>query len=114
MRSRPPFTGVPKGTGRKVPHGVLFECFWAPALECPKECFSSAFLALLFGAKKLTQALNKHCLGDSEAGAQKHSKKHSVGHFPARAPEAPVNGDRDRKSFVPTSLCRRVIQNLLE
>ena len=33
----------PEAPARKVPHGVLFECFWAPASECPKECFSSAF-----------------------------------------------------------------------
>ena len=38
LRSRPPFTGVLRGPGQKVPHGVLFECFWAPASECPKEC----------------------------------------------------------------------------
>ena len=42
LRSRPPFTGVLRGPGWKVPPGVLFECFWAPASECPKECFLSA------------------------------------------------------------------------
>ena len=42
-RSRPPFTGVPRGPDLKVPHGVLFEQLWAPASECPKECFLSAF-----------------------------------------------------------------------
>ena len=39
FRSRPPFTSLPKGPGRKVPHGVLFECIWAPDSECPKSAF---------------------------------------------------------------------------
>ena len=53
LRSQPPFTGVLRGPGR-----VLFECFWAPAPECPKlletsvklseqcpsVCYVSAFL----------------------------------------------------------------------
>ena len=43
LRSRPPFTRVLGDPGWKVPHGVLFECFWALASECPKECFLSAF-----------------------------------------------------------------------
>ena len=38
-----PFTGVLRGPGRKVPHGVLFECFWAPAGSDPTECFLSDF-----------------------------------------------------------------------
>ena len=46
LRSRPPFTGVLRGPGLKVPHRVLFEQFWAPASECPKECFLSAFWPL--------------------------------------------------------------------
>ena len=33
LRSRPPFTGVLRGLGRKVPHGVLLECFWTPGSE---------------------------------------------------------------------------------
>ena len=40
LRSRPPFTGVPGGPGRKVPHTVLFECFWAPGSECPRPPFT--------------------------------------------------------------------------
>ena len=36
LRSRPPCPGAP---GRKVPHEVLFECFWAPDSECPKSAF---------------------------------------------------------------------------
>ena len=43
LRSGPPFTGVLRGPGRKVPPGVFFQCFWAPGSECPKECFLSAF-----------------------------------------------------------------------
>ena len=43
LRFRPPFTGVPRGPGRKVPDRALFECFWAPASECSKECFLSVF-----------------------------------------------------------------------
>ena len=43
LRSRLPFTGVLRGPGLKVPHGVLFEQFWAPGSKCPKECFLSAF-----------------------------------------------------------------------
>ena len=43
LRSQPPFTGVLRGPGRKVPPGVLFECFWAPGSECPRERFLSAF-----------------------------------------------------------------------
>ena len=67
LRSRPPFAGVLRAPGQKVPHEVLFECFWAPASECPKECFSSAFGT--FGAKKRQEALKKHSLGKSEASA---------------------------------------------
>ena len=69
LRSRPPFTGVLRGPGLKVPHGVLFEQFWAPASECPKECFFECFWAF-FGPKKCQKALRKHSLGHSEAGAQ--------------------------------------------
>ena len=50
LRSRPPFTGVLRGPGLKVPHGVLFEQFWAPASECPRECFLSVFWRF-FGPK---------------------------------------------------------------
>ena len=39
LRSRPPFIGVPRRTGLKVPHGAFFEQLWAPVPECPKECF---------------------------------------------------------------------------
>ena len=36
LLSRPPFTGVPRSPGWKVPHRVLFEWFWAPGMERPK------------------------------------------------------------------------------
>ena len=45
------------GPGRKVPRGVLFECFGAPGSECPKERFLSAFGVFL-----------------SSKSAKKHSK----------------------------------------
>ena len=58
LRSRPPFTGVLRGPGLKVPHGVLFKQFWAPASECPKECFSSAFFGGFIAQKALRGALS--------------------------------------------------------
>ena len=76
LRSRPPFTGVVRGPGRKVPHGVLLECFWAPGSGCPKECLSSAFWHV-WGSK----SSKKHSLGHSEPGAQKHSKSTPWGTF---------------------------------
>ena len=79
LRSRPPFTGGPRGLGQKVPHRVLFECFWAPGSECPKECFSRAFGH--FWGSKSTKSF-----GALHARCPKPLKKHSVGHFPARAP----------------------------
>ena len=54
----------------KVPHGVLFECFWAPGSECSKECFLSVFCH--FWGRSL---------GQSEPGAQKHSKSTPWGTF---------------------------------
>ena len=42
-------TEVPSGLGRKLPQKVLFERFWAPGSECPRECVFfvfSVFLAL--------------------------------------------------------------------
>ena len=84
MRSRPPFTGVLRGPGLKVPHGVLFEQFSAPASECPKECFWSVFLSL---AQKGQKTLQKALFGALRGRGPKLLKKHCVGHFQARAPE---------------------------
>ena len=99
LRSRPPCTGVLSGPGRKVPHRVLFEWFWAPASECPKE-----------SPKALFGALRRRC--------PKALKKHFVGHLPGPL-STPANGGRDRTatSIVryekcrcwaskPTNLCR--------
>ena len=87
LRSRPPFTGVLRGPGLKVPHGVLFGQFWAPASECPKECFLSAFGRFL-GLK----------MPKLQGSCPKLSKKHSVGHFQARAPEHSCKWHGDRNS----------------
>ena len=51
-RNMPLSTGVLRGPSRKVPHGVLFECFWAPASECPKECSLSAFCVTVRAKKR--------------------------------------------------------------
>ena len=56
LRSLPPFTGVLRGLGLKVPHGVLFEQFWALRGRCPK-------------------LLKKHSVGHFQAQAPKHSCK---------------------------------------
>ena len=92
LRSRPPFTGVLRGPGLKVPHGVLFGQFWAPASDCPKECFLSAFWPFL-GIKtpKSTQkALFGALRGRCPKVLKKHSAPHcdSAGHFQARALKA--------------------------
>ena len=92
LRSLPPFTGVPRGPGLKVPHGVLFEQFWAPASECPKEWFLA-----FFGGQKRQKALKKHSLGHSEAGAQNCSKGTPWSTFRPGPRGTPVNGGRDRK-----------------
>ena len=83
--SRPPFTGVLRGPGLKVPHGVLFERFWSPASECPKECFLSAFWHFL--APKTAKNTRKALFGALRGRWPKLLKKHSMGHFQARAPE---------------------------
>ena len=77
--------GVLRGPGWKVPHGVLFERFWAPASECPQECFSSALWP--FSAPKTPKNTQKALFGALRGRCPKSLKKHSVGHFPARAPE---------------------------
>ena len=69
----------------KVPPGVLFQCFWAPGSECPKECFGVLFG--VFGAKKTSKSTQKALFGALGARCPKTAKKHSGGHFPVRAPE---------------------------
>ena len=65
---------------------VLFECFWAIASECPKECFLRVFWRLgLNNAKKHSKAI-----------AQKHSKSTPRGTFRPGALSTLVNGGRDR------------------
>ena len=85
-----------RGLGPKVPHGVLFECFWAPGSECPTECFLSAFWHFL-SPKSAKEHSKKHSLGHSEPGAQKHSKSTPWGTFGRRPLNTPVNGGRDRR-----------------
>ena len=68
-----------------APPGVLFECFWAPGSECPQECFLSAFWRSL--APKTPKSTQKGLFGALGARCPKTLKKHSGGHFPARAPE---------------------------
>ena len=97
LRSQPPFTGVVRGPGRKVPHGVLFECFWAPGSECPKKCFLSAFWHFL-AQKSAKKHLKKHSLGHSEPGAQKHSKSTPWGTFRPGPLSTPVKSVWDRKN----------------
>ena len=85
LRSLPPLTGVLQGPGLKVPHGVLFGQFWAPASECPEECFLSAFGHVK--AQKTPTKHSKSTLRGTPRQVPKLPKKHSVGHFQARAPE---------------------------
>ena len=82
LRSLPPFTGVPRGPGLKVPHGVLFGQFWAPASKCPKECFLSGFWH--FWAQETPKSTQKALFGALRGRCPKSLKKHSVGHFQAR------------------------------
>ena len=92
LRSRPPLTGVLRGPGLRVPHGVLFEQFWALASECPKECFSSAFLA------KAPKSTRKALFGTLQGKCPKIAQKALRGALSGPGPGAPpVNGGRDRK-----------------
>ena len=90
LRSGPPFTGVLRGPGRKVPSRVLFQCFWAPGSECPKECFLSAFWRFL-----------------GPAGAPKYWKSTPGGTFRPGPLSAPVNGGPDRNCTACSSFLRR-------
>ena len=86
-----------QGPGRKVPHGVHFECFGHLPRSAPKALLFESFLAL-FGLKKRQNALKMHSLGHSEAGAQKHSKCTLWGTFRSGPLSTPVNGAQDRNA----------------
>ena len=77
-----------QGPGPESPHGVLFECCWAPGSECPKECFLRAFWHF-WGSR----SAKKH-------SAQKHSKSTLWDTFWPGPLGTPVNGGRDR-NFCP-------------
>ena len=96
MRSPAPFTGVLRGLGLKVPHGVLFEQFWAPGSECPKECFLSVFLAF-FGPKTPKKTLKKHFWG-TLSQVPRIAQKALRGAL-SGALSTPVNGAGDRNSM---------------
>ena len=86
-----------RGPGWKVPRGVLFEFFWAPGSECPKESFWRCFFFAFFELEKRQKVLKKHSLGHFESGAQKHSKSTLRGTFQAGPLSTLANGGRDRK-----------------
>ena len=64
-----------QGPGRKVPPGVLFECFWAPGPECPQRVLFECFLAFL-GLKS--------ALWGSRRQVPKNTQKALRGQFLAR------------------------------
>ena len=74
LRSRPPLQECSRAPGRKVPPEVLFERFWAPGSDSPREWQFS-------GLKMRHSALKKHSLGHSEPGAHKCSKSTPGGTF---------------------------------
>ena len=86
MRSQPPFTGVLRGPGPESAPGVLFECFLGTWLRVPQRVLFECFLALFF-APKTPKSTRKALFGALGARCPKTLKKHSGGHFRARAPE---------------------------
>ena len=79
-----------------MPPGVLFGQFWAPASECPKECFLSAFWR--FWSLKTPKSTQKAVFGALRGRCPKLPKKHSGGALSGPGPKStPVNGGRDRK-----------------
>ena len=76
-----------------MPPGVLFGQFWAPASECPKECFLSAFWRFL----GLT--MPKSTLWGTPRQVPKIAQKALRGALSGPGPKStPVNGSRDRNS----------------
>ena len=101
LRSRPPFTRVLLGPRLKVPPGVLFGQFWAPASECRKECFLSAFWRFL--GPKNAKKHSKSTLWGTPRQVPKIAQKAPRGALSGPGPKStPVNGGRDRKQKAPT------------
>ena len=78
-----------------VPHGVLFEVFWA-----------------CLGPKKSQKAL-KGTLWGTPSQEPKSTQKALVGHFPAGPLGTPVNGSRNRKPNTKTSKNRLGLRDVL-
>ena len=73
------------------------EDFWAPGSKCPKERFEECFFGFREPQKCQKALLGAHFPSEAlRARRPKALQKHSLGHFPARAPGTPVNGGRDR------------------
>ena len=82
-----------------MPPGVLFGQFWAPASECPKECFLS-----VFWAKKHS----KSTLRGTPRQVPKIAQKALRGALSGPGPKStPVNGGRDRKAWGLTLFLKR-------
>ena len=76
-----------------MPPGVLFGQFWAPASECPKECFLSAFWRFL------GQKTPKSTLWGTPRQVPKTAQKALRGALSGPGPKStPVNGGRDRNA----------------
>ena len=78
-----------------MPPGVLFGQFWAPASECPKECFLSAFWRFL--GLKNAKKHSKSTLWGTPRQVPKIAQKALQGALSGPGPKStPVNGGRDR------------------
>ena len=81
--------------GEVPPPGVLFGQFWAPASECPKECFLSAFWRFL--GPKNAKKHSKSTLWGTPRQVPKPAQKALRGALSGPGPKStPVNGGRDR------------------
>ena len=97
LRSRPPFTGVLRGPGRKVPPGVLFERFWATGCEYPQKVLFECFLA--FFSPKNAKKHSKSTLWGTRRQVPKNTQKALRGALQWPGPlSTPVNGGRDHKT----------------